>query len=123
MKMKKWLKCLLMTMALMMVVNVGTISTTIPAAAKASAKTIKVGTKFQSGKFQYKVTSLSGNTGTATLVGTKSKKLTSVNVPETVKKGKYTLTVDAIGDNAFKNCKKLKSVATNTKIKKIGKNA
>ena len=123
MKMKKWLKCLLMTMALMMVVNVGAISTTIPAAAKASAKTIKVGTKFQSGKFQYKVTSLSGDTGTATLIGTKSKKLTSVNVPETVKKGKYTLTVDAIGDNAFKNCKKLKSVATNTKIKKIGKNA
>ena len=123
MKMKKWLKCLLMTMTLMMVVNVGTVSTTIPAAAKAAAESVKVGKKFWSGKFQYKVTSVNGTEGTAALIGTKSKNLTSVSVPEKVKAGKCTLTVSAIGDGAFKNCKKLKKVATNKSISKIGKNA
>ena len=122
MKTKKWLKCLLMTMALMMAVNVGITATAIPATAKAKTETVKKGTKFWKGNLQYKVSSLKGKKGTATLIGAKSK-VTSVSVPKTVKTGKYTLTVTAIGDNAFKGCKKLKKVATNTVIKEIGKNA
>ncbi len=123
MKMKKWLKCLLMTMAFMMAVNVGTLSTTIPAAAaKAETQTIGKGTTFWKSNLQYKITSLKGKKGIATLIGAKSN-VTSVTVPKTVKKGNYTLTVTAIGANAFKNCKKLEAVTTNTVLKKIGKNA
>ena len=113
-------------MVLMMAVNVGTVSTTIPAAAKAKTSSFKKGTEFWSGKLQYKVTSLKGKTGTAALVGAKSS-VTSVNVPKTVtktvKKVKYTLTVDAIGKGAFKDCTELKKVVTNTAIKKIEANA
>ncbi len=123
MKLKKWLKCLLMTMALMMVVNVGVVSTTLPVvAAKTKTETVKKGTTFWKGDLQYKVTSLKGKKGEATLIGAKSN-VTSVTVPKTVKNGKYTLTVTVIGANAFKKCKKLETVTTNTVIKEIGKNA
>ncbi len=122
MKMKRWLKCLLMTMALMMTVNAGMAVTTVPAAAKTATVTVKKGAIFWKGNYQYKVASLKSKKGTATLIGAKSK-VTSVNVPETVNVGKYTLTVTAIGSNAFKDCKKLETVVTNKSIKEIGKNA
>ena len=122
MKMKKWLKSLLMTLAFLMVVNTGAAVTTVPAVAKAKAEAVKKGTNFWKGNYQYKVTSLKGKKGTAALIGAKSK-VTSVSVPETVSAGGYKLTVTAIGSNAFKNCKKLETVVTNKAIKEIGKNA
>ena len=122
MKMKKWLKSLLMTLAFLMVVNTGAAVTTVPAVAKAKAEAVKKGTNFWKGNYQYKVTSLKGKKGTAALIGAKSK-VTSVSVPETVSAGGYKLTVTAIGSNAFKNCKKLEMVITNKAIKEIGKNA
>lgn len=122
MKMKKWFKCLLMSMVFMMAVTAGTAATAVPVAAK-TAVTVKVGKTFTSGKFKYKITSLKGKKGTATLTGMKSKSVTSVTIPKTVKAGKYTLTVNAIGKNAFANCRKLKKVVTNNAIKEIGSNA
>ncbi len=123
MKMKRWMKCLMMVLMLTLSVGAGVAGIAVPVAAKTKTAAVKKGTTFWSGNYQYKITSLKGKKGTAALISTKSKKLSSVNVPETVKKGKYTLTVTAIGDGAFKNCKKLKTVTTNASMKTIGKSA
>ncbi len=124
MKTKRWLKCLLMVIALMMAVNVGTAGLTASAATSSKKAAVEKGTKFRSGKLQYKVTSVNTKkkTGTVALIDADSGVKTA-NIPKTVKKSGYTLTVNEIGANAFKDCRKLTKVVTNTEIKKIGKNA
>lgn len=119
MKTRKWIICLLTAMVLAL--GAGTVMTTTATYAAKKA-TVKVGKTFTSGKFRYKITSLKGKKGNVALVGVKSKSITSASIPKTVKTKGYTLTVNEIAGKAFKNCKKLKTVTTNTEIKTIGNN-
>ncbi|MDO5422827.1 MAG: leucine-rich repeat protein [Eubacteriales bacterium] len=88
-----------------------------------STSTLKVKGTYTSGSLKYKVTKLSGSTGTATVVAPKSKTATSVTIPATVKISGVTLKVTAIGDNAFKGMTKLKKVTIGKNVTKIGKTA
>lgn len=75
------------------------------------------------GKLKYKVTRLSGKTGTVSVVGVKSKKVSKLSVPSTVKINGFTFKVTEVGAKAFKGCKKLKSLTLGKNIRKIGKKA
>lgn len=110
--------CLMLTVILALSTVLG--STT---ASAAKAAKVKVGSKIVSGSYKYQVLSLKGKKGTAALIGVKSKKVQKVEIPEAVKSGNYTFTVVEIGNSAFKNCKKLRSVETNKALQVIGKNA
>ena len=96
---------------------------TLTVSAQAASSKIDFSKTIVSGNYRYKVVSLNGKKGTATLVGAKSKKITIVKMPKTVKVKGYKFTVTSIGNNAFKKYKKLKTVKTNTELKTIGKNA
>ena len=66
--------------------------------------------------------------GTVTLAATKKSKsdskFTSCKITDTVKIGGKTFKVTAIGDNAFKGYKKLKTITIESKnIKSVGKDA
>lgn len=66
--------------------------------------------------------------GTVTLAATKKSKsdskFTSCKITDTVKIGGKTFKVTAIGDNAFKGYKKLKTITIESKnIESVGKNA
>lgn len=52
-----------------------------------------------------------------------NKNLKTATIPDTVKIGRKTYSVNSIGRNAFKNCKKLKKVTIGCKISEIGENA
>lgn len=110
-------------------------------------KPVQKGDIFTVSNLNYKVTKVVTAGGTVTFQGTANKKLTKVEVPDTVKiKGK-AYKVTAVGGNALKNnakvttlvlgknitsieksafygCKKLKSITIKTaKLKSVGKNA
>ena len=78
---------------------------------------------YTSGALKYKVTKLSGSTGTVTVTAPKSKTAASVTIPATVKISGVTLTVNAIGSNAFKGMTKLAKVTIGKNITKIGAGA
>ena len=105
---------------LMMLVLVCAMTGALSVTAAAKSSGMKVGSTFTVGQYKYKVTSLKGKTGSVSLIG---KSVKTVNVPNTVKNGKYRFNVTAIASNAFKGCKKLKTVTTNKNLKTIGKNA
>ena len=90
-----------------------TVQKTLPSVG--TATTISSGT--------YKVTASSAAKKEVTFTKAKSAKVTSVKVPDTVKIEGETYKVTAIGDNAVKNNKKLKSVTIGKNVTKIGKNA
>lgn len=72
----------------------------------------------------YTVTKSAAKNGTVTVSGVKTQKLASANIAKTVKINGYTFKVTAINKNAFKGCKKLKTITVNsTAIKKVGANA
>ena len=75
------------------------------------------------GSLKYKVTKSAKKNGTAQVIGTVSKMLTKIEIPQSVKIGKYRFTVSSIGKDAFKNCKKLKSMKLEKTMKTIGKRA
>lgn len=75
------------------------------------------------GSLKYKVTKSAKKNGTAQVIGTVSKTLTKIEIPQSVKIGKYRFTVSSIGKDAFKNCKKLKSMKLEKTMKTIGKRA
>ncbi|MDD7403868.1 MAG: cellulase family glycosylhydrolase [bacterium] len=81
--------------------------------AKPAKKTIK--------KVTYTAPSATAKTVTVTKVT--SKKLTKVTIPSTVKINGKTYKVTKINTNAYKNCKKLKSVTIGANVTSIGKNA
>ncbi len=99
-----------------------------PTVLPTNSPTIKIGTKTTVGKMKYKVTKVNNNgAGEVTLMGTTRKKsdkrFTSLKVGNTVKiKGK-SFKITAIGNNAFRGSKKLKSVMVGKNIKKIGTKA
>lgn len=58
-----------------------------------------------------------------TVTGVKSKSIKAITVKDTVKIKTTTFKVTAIGDSAFKNCKKASKVTIGKNIEKIGKTA
>ncbi len=105
------------------VLAIGTVFGSSMTPVSASGAKVKAGSTFTSGKYRYKVLSISKKSGTVSLIGPKSKSVTRVKMPNTVKKSGYAFKVTEIGNGAFKGCKKLKSITTNKALKKIGKNA
>jgi alpha-tubulin suppressor-like RCC1 family protein len=87
------------------------------------AEPLQKGKTYNAGKFNYKVTSLSKNRGSVTLISPRTKSLTTAVVPDTVTIKGATLKVTAIGDKAFQGCGKLKSVNIGKYVTKIGKEA
>lgn len=91
--------------------------------------TVAKGKTYTAGNFKYKLTNASTNgKGTVTLAATKKSKsdskFTSCKITDTVKIGGKTFKVTAIGDNAFKGYKKLKTITIESKnIKSVGKDA
>ncbi len=91
--------------------------------------TVAKGKTYTAGNFKYKMTNASTNgKGTVTLAATKKSKsdskFTSCKITDTVKIGGKTFKVTAIGDNAFKGYKKLKTITIESKnIKSVGKDA
>lgn len=114
---KKIGKGIMLILALALAVNMGVLAVSAKEAA------LKKGSRFTKGNLVYEVTSVKGKKGTVKVVGAAKKGVKSVSVPKNVKSGKIALTVDEIGNSAFKNCKKLKKVTTSGALKTIGKNA
>lgn len=91
--------------------------------------TVAKGKTYTAGNYKYKMTNASTNgKGTVTLAATtKSKsdsKFTSCKITDTVKIGGKTFKITAIGDNAFKGYKKLKTITIESKnLKSVGKDA
>ncbi|WP_029324024.1 leucine-rich repeat domain-containing protein [Butyrivibrio sp. AE3004] len=79
-----------------------------------------VGAIIESNDAQYVTTETKGE---VTLSHIDQTSATSYTVPKTIKNGKKTYTVTAIGDNAFKDCKLLKTVTIGEEVKTIGKGA
>ena len=84
---------------------------------------LKVGSVVTAGKFKYKVTNATAGKLAVAVQAPKSKTAKSVVVPATVKVQESTYQVTSIAANAFKNCKKLKSVTIGKNVTSIGKNA
>ncbi|MCR5666233.1 MAG: leucine-rich repeat domain-containing protein [Eubacterium sp.] len=79
-----------------------------------------VGTTFTAGKLRYKVTA----EGKVNVIGAKSKRLKKMTIPATVKDSSGNVyKVVAIGNAAFKNMKKLKTVTIGKNVTTIGKKA
>ena len=97
------------------------------AAKKAAAKKKVVkGKVYTVSKMKYKVTnSNTKGKGTVTLTGTtvKKSKLQTLTIPAAVKINGVTLKITAIGNNAFRNYTKLRTVSIGKNIRTIGKNA
>lgn len=74
--------------------------------------------KFTAGKLKYKVAK---NNKSVTVYGVKSRKISKVTVPNTVKKNGKVYKVTSIGAKAFANCKKLKKVSVGKNTKSVGK--
>ncbi len=119
MRLRKRIISIIMTIVLV----IGTVFGGGVIPANAAGTSLKAGSIFTSGKYRYKVVSVSKKSGTVSLIGAKSKKLVLIEMPDTVKKNGCTFKVTEIGNNAFKGYKKLKSVDTNKELKVIGKNA
>ena len=84
---------------------------------------VKKGKTFTVKGYKYKVTSNLVKNPTVTVVGYKNKKLTKVNVASTVNYKKVNFKVTAIGNKAFKNQKKAKSIVIGKNVKTIGTQA
>ena len=107
-----------------LVLILSTVMVGMPASTvEAKSKNKMVGKTFVSGQYRYKVVTAKKQSGTVTMTGAKSKSITSITMPATVKKDGYTFKVTAVANSAFKGYKKLKSVRTNTELKTIGKDA
>lgn len=123
-------------------------SPAVPPVVDQPEDSLAVGKVYEVGKFTYKITKAdTSGKGSVLLLGTKNKKIRSIQVPDTIKikgikfrvtgigkaafKGCNSATSAVIGkhvalieNNAFMSCKKLKSIKLKTaSLKKIGKNA
>lgn len=78
--------------------------------------------KSTDGKSIYKV-SVSNGTYEVEYSRPVSRDLTEIAIPDTVTIGDATYDVTSIADNAFKNCRKLKTLKIGNKVKKIGAKA
>lgn len=71
---------------------------------------LQKGDCFMAGNLGYKITKLKRKKREVTVVLIKSKKLRSIQIPNTVKKKGMKFTVSSIQNNAFRGCKKSKDV-------------
>lgn len=76
---------------------------------------------FKSKTYKYKVISASAKT--VAVIGPVKKNITAVSIPATVKYKGITYKVVQIGDNAFKNCKKLRTLKVGGNVTQIGRQA
>ena len=81
---------------------------------------VKKGSRITAGENTYKITSTGSRTVSFCKAG---KDAVSVIVPDTVKIQGKTYKVNVVAENAFKGCKKLKSVTIGKNVTSIGKNA
>ena len=88
-------------------------------------RVLEKGEVFSEGNYRYQVTdSRADGKGTVMLLGfTKGKSSTTVKVPKTVKAGKITYKVTAVGDKAFYKNNKVKKVTVGGYVTRIGKKA
>lgn len=84
----------------------------------------KKGDCFMSGNLGYQITKRKGKKGEVAVALVKSNKLKKIVVPKQVKKNGITFSVTSIGKNAFKGCKKVKTLQIKSlNIKSISKKA
>lgn len=95
---------------------------TTPPAIVASAGGIRKGAKITAGNVKYQVTKFGSKAGTVKIISA-AKNVKKVVVPASLKYKGYVLKVTAIGNGAFKNCKKLSKVTIGMEVKEIGKQA
>ncbi len=88
-----------------------------------TANSVKIGTKFVAGKGSNKATYKVIGNGKVEYMAPISKKVTKITIPATIKANGVTYKVTSIAKNAFKGCKKLKSVTIGKNVSKIGKKA
>ena len=98
-------------------------STTEPSNEKTNTVSVKKGTMFTVKGYKYKVTSNLVKNSTVTVVGYKNKKLSKISVPSSVKYKNVSFKVTAVGNKAFKNQKKAKTIVIGKNVKIIGKQA
>ncbi|MEY8427503.1 DUF6273 domain-containing protein [Lachnospiraceae bacterium 46-15] len=108
--------------------SAGQDGTSKPPAPAPAEPSVKKGQTVKIGRLKYKVSKVRADgTGEATLTGTASKKdakkLTSLKTGNTVKINKKNFKVTAIAKNAFKQCKKLKSIVIGKYVSFIGAKA
>ena len=105
-------------------------SSTVPPLANQSEASLAVGKVYTVGNFTYKITKAdTSGKGTVLLVGTKNKKIKSIQVPDTIKIKGTKFRVAGIGKAAFKGCKlatravigKYVSVIENSAFESCGK--
>ena len=88
------------------------------------AITIKKGASYKSGSLKYSITKASATgTGTVAVSAPLSKSISNVSIPSAVKIGGVSFKVTSIGGNAFKSCKKLKTVTIGSNVTAIGSSA
>lgn len=93
------------------------------AAAANTDKTVPVkGKTYTVGKLKYKVISNSASSKTVKCTGVTSKNVKKVTIPAKVTVNGYSFKVTSIGNNAFKNCRKLTKVTIGKNVKTVGKN-
>ena len=97
--------------------------TTKPSNPQVNTVAVKKGTTFTVKGYKYRVTSNLVKNPTVTVVGYKNKKLAKVNVVSTVNYKKVNFKVTAVGNKAFKNQKKTKSIVIGKNVKTIGTQA
>ncbi len=88
-------------------------------------RVLEKGEVFSEGNYRYQVTdSRADGEGTVMLLGfAKGKSSTAVKVPKTVKAGKITYKVTAVGNKAFYKNNKIKTVTAGGYVTRIGKQA
>lgn len=84
---------------------------------------VKKGAMFTVKGYKYKVTSNLVKNSTVTVVGYKNKKLSKISVPSSVKYKNVSFKVTTVGNKAFKNQKKAKTIVIGKNVKTIGKQA
>lgn len=82
-----------------------------------------VGTVFEVGGIQYKITKADAKNGTAAAVKLTGKKKAKMVISDTVKKDGYTFRVTSIQAKAFQKNTKVKTVVIGKNVKTIGKSA
>ncbi len=111
--------------------NIGTAQILITGKGKYTGKaagnfqiTVFKGKTYQAGKYKYKMTNanISGK-GTVALTGVNSKSIKQIKVMDTVSLGGKKFKVTAVGDNAFKNCRKAVSASIGKNVRTIGRQA
>ncbi|MBD5135668.1 MAG: leucine-rich repeat domain-containing protein [Lachnospiraceae bacterium] len=88
------------------------------------AITVKKGASYKSGSLKYSITKASATgTGTVAVSAPLSKSISNVSIPSAVKIGGVSFKVTSLGGNAFKSCKKLKTVTIGSNVTAIGSSA